>query len=125
MTDPDRNAFEAMAQEAGMSTIRYRESAYRGYQSADTAAAWFGWQAARARYAPKVTEQALANQRHAVAIALCKEEVPYDPLEPSCSANKNGPPRYHGWLDKAERFLHSEPFKAAIRAAGVRFKEEA
>jgi hypothetical protein len=145
MSDTDRKAFETWARSSGAAA---NDRGCDNFFSETMRIAYQAWQAACDHYAPKANDESYTHgwneamdyaaevnaprltdrevvekQRHAVAIALCKQEVPYDPFTPSCSAYKNSPPRYHGWLDKADTFLQSGPYRAALRAAGVRWKE--
>ena len=105
MTDHDREAFETWVKAEDCSI----ERDHAGYFAFGTALAYRCWQAARDHYAPKLTE------KEAIELGA---KAAYNFV----FVDGNKWPRCDGGRIRPEEFRLAT--KAALRAAGVRFKDE-
>ena len=118
MSDQDREAFEADCQRREVYTGRHREFSEQ-YQLYETQLRWMGWQAAAAHYAPRLTEaEAVEKAARALAEIDCSMQAELRKIfnEPDEDEALSADNKWTGYLHEA---------RAALRAAGVRFKEEA
>jgi hypothetical protein len=108
MSDKDRDAFEKWAFDNHHGTSRNANTGF--YNSAETAWAYDAWQAARDQYAPKLTEaEAVKTAARAIYDSNREKYWPVNFQEASA----------------AIQISITQAAKAALRAAGVRWKEEA
>ena len=117
-TEEDRKAFEAwyvLRCKAKSPPPRHGND----YVHSDPTLTWHGWQAALEHCAPKLTEAgAIENAARALAEIDCRAQAELrkvfdEPSEGEASCVSNSWPLY----------VHEA--KAALRAAGMRFKDEA
>ena len=102
MSDKDTAAFEKWALSEGLSISRNMSVRWVEYQDDKTDHAWDAWEAARDRYAPKLTEaEAVAKAADAIHAVIHQAVV-----EPEARRMKRAA-------------------ETALRAAGIKFRDEA
>lgn len=117
MTDKDREAFELYAKgnRLFLSGIKHSNGTCQGELTLE---AWEAWQAARDHYSPRLTEAEVEKAARALAEIDCRAQAELQKIfneshedEVACVNNS--------WRS----YVHG--VKVVLRAAGVRFKEEA